>query len=89
MTVPPTRTSSSQAPGRERKGRAVTPPKGRPTPKRGERQRALAQHTSKTWRLQWAVVAILALAVVVALVVLVGGGGGGPTRGVPIGGHGG
>ncbi len=88
MTAPPTRTPSSHAAAGEHKARAVTPPKGRPTPKRGEGHRALAQHISKSWRLQWAVVANLALAVVVALVVLVGGGGA-PTRAVPIGGHGG
>jgi hypothetical protein len=88
VTAPRTRTPSSHPAAGERKARVLTPPKGRPTPKRGEGHRALAQHTSKSWRLQWAVVAILALAVVVALVVLVGGGGA-PTRAVPIGGHGG
>ena len=89
MTAPRTRTPSSQPAAGERKAASADTPKGRPTPKRDEGQRTLAQHTSKTWRLQWAVVAILALAVVVALVVLIGGGGGEPTRGVPIGGHGG
>jgi len=50
VTAPPTRTPSSPAAAGEHKARAVTPPKGRPTPKRDEGQRALAQHTSSHGR---------------------------------------
>ncbi len=69
-------------------GRAVTPPKGRPTPNRGEERQALVRQARSTRRLQWAVLTIVALAIVVALVVL-GVGGGARSPGVPIGGHGG
>ena len=69
-------------------GRAVTPTKGRPTPKRGEERHALVQQARSTRRLQWAVLTIVALAIVVALVVL-GVDGGARSPGVPIGGHGG
>ncbi len=68
--------------------RAVTPPKGRPTPKRNEQRTARTQDNSRSRRLEWTVLAIIALAIVVALVVFGGGGSGTPIQGVP-GGHGG
>lgn len=68
--------------------RAVTPPKGRPTPKRHERRTEVNHENARSRRLEWSVLAILSLAIVVALVVFVGGGSGTPIQGVP-GGHGG
>lgn len=73
---------------RDGHSRAVTPPKGRPTPRRGQQQRVTARRTSRRSQLQWAMVAIVVLAVVAAVAVLGGGGGGTPTHGVPLG-HGG
>lgn len=67
--------------------RAGTPPKGRPTPKRNEQGNARKQENARSRRLEWAVLAIIALALVVALVVLGGDGGGAPLHGVPVGGH--
>lgn len=68
--------------------KAWTPPKGRPTPKRGQRRREPGAQAAPSSTLQWAVLAILAAVVVVALVVFVGDGGGTPVHGVPTGGHG-
>lgn len=68
--------------------RAVTPPKGRPTPKRNEQRTTRTQDDSRSRRLEWTVLAIIALAIVVALLVFGGGGSGTPIQGVP-GGHGG
>lgn len=89
MTAQRGRTPGSDATDRGGSARAFTPPKGRPTPKRDAQQRDLTNDSSKSWRLQWAVVAILAVVVLVALVVVFGGGGGGAGPGGPIGGHGG
>lgn len=69
--------------------RAETPPKGRPTPKRNEQRNARKQENARSRRLEWAVLAIIALALVAALVVFGGDGGGAPLHGVPVGGHGG
>lgn len=69
--------------------RAETPPKGRPTPKRNEQGNARKQENARSRRLEWAVLAIIALALVVALVVFGGDGGGASLHGVPVGGHGG
>lgn len=68
--------------------RAVTPPKGRPTPKRHQRRTEIKLENARSRRLQWSALAILAVALVVALVVFGGGGGGTPIQGAP-GGHGG
>ena len=69
--------------------RAVTQPKGRPTPKRNEQRSAVKHENARSRRLEWTVVAIVALALVVALMILGGDGGGTPVNGVPAGGHGG
>lgn len=65
--------------------RGATPPKGRPTPKRGEVDRARSDAARRAGRFQWAVLALVAVVVLVALFAWVGGGDG--TGGVPIGGH--
>lgn len=63
--------------------RGFTPPKGRPTPRRGEREREQVAGSSRTWLLQWVVVGIILLIVIVGLVIVfpdssgLGRGGGG------------
>ncbi len=84
MTAPHTQGSDAQRPTSS--GRRTTPPKGRPTPRRQEVPRRAGRGVSQHWRLQWAVVILLAVVAVVALFVVFGDGGGGGD--VPIPTHG-
>lgn len=79
--------SARGADTRSRGGHNTSPPKGRPTPRRGEqRQRARARRL--TAKAEWILVAfVLVCALVIGGIAWGGSGGDGSRRVTPIGGH--